>query len=141
MATGKVEKAAPRGGATATAALARLSGQMFNKTIDLMIHWVDAGRSNLMQGYASSMALTDFLHSAGLMTDQTYQSINVLSTIMDVSNGIFPSIFGAGALGPTLRTSLDAKGGNDNEEESPESQATTAASTLALAGQIAAAVA
>jgi hypothetical protein len=146
MATAKLVKgrvSSPR--PAATGPLARLSASMYHDTLEVFKELVKAGRSNLMQGYASSIILVDFLHSAGLTTDRAYEAVFLLSSIMDitaVSNSVFSTLFGNSALAPTLRTALDGSGGKgDEEDDGPESRASGVASTLALAAQIATAIA
>jgi len=141
MATGKVERSRP--GVTsrsAATALSKLSGQMYHDTLHVFEKLIDAGASNLMQGYASSIIISDFLHSAGLITDHAYNNVDLLSDMIGgvgVFEQLVGGLFGSNALAPVLKTRTDIAGGG----ESPDSQATTAATTLGLAGQIAAALA
>ncbi len=125
--------------------ISALSKSMFHDLAMLYKAWLDAGRSNLMQGYASSMATAGFLFDSGLMNPQTYANINLLSNIMDVTvigESIFTTVFsGTSPFTPALRTALDSsQNGGGEDEDAPESTAKNAASTLALAAQIAATV-
>lgn len=143
MATGKLgRRDSPVTSRTAAVALSRLSERMFHDMLHVYEKLIDAGASNLMQGYASCIITVDFLHSAGLVTDSAYNNVNILSDMLGgvgVFSGIVGGLFGNNALAPVLKTKLDSN--DKDKDKEPDSMASTAASTLALAGQIAAAVA
>jgi hypothetical protein len=91
--------------------LAQLSGVITSKVIDILLHMIDAGASNLMQGYASVIIVSDLMHSAGLLTDDANTAISALATIItgiSTAEGIVGIFTGANnAFQPQLKTRVD----------------------------------
>jgi len=117
----------------------KLSASMYKQTLEAVNVVAKSGSSNFLQGYYHSNWVNDFLHSAGLITDQCYQDNRLFGDIFagtSAAGDIVGSILGNGALAPTLRTkveqSTETEGGGDEV-----SSAIAAANTQALASLIA----
>ena len=96
--------------------LAALSAALMHDAIGLLHAQIEAGASNLMQGYASTIELADMMFAAGLLSETAYLSVMGLSTIMTgvatfdaaghAIRQFIPNIFGGdtqpSALAPTL---------------------------------------
>jgi len=107
--------------------------------MEVFKEWVKAGRSNLMQGYGSTIAISDFLHSAELLTDQAYQDIRLLADVMALATTaqeFFGGLFGNGALGPTLRSVVEQTSGIPVGESGEEAIGSMAANSAALSAAI-----
>jgi hypothetical protein len=102
--------------------LAQMSSQITLKAMDVLIHMIDAGRSNFVQGIVSSVIVSDMLHSAGLLSDPANAGITLLlatdATLTEAESlfGIFSSA--ADVLKPTLTTDVS----QNNEEKSDSAQ-------------------
>jgi hypothetical protein len=75
---------------------------------------VEAGKTDLFQGYASSIISADLMHSAGLLSDQAYSAIFVMETIMGAITSV-DSVLGAisgtqSPFAPSLKTLIDMGG-------------------------------
>ena len=91
--------------------LAQLSSSMFNRMLDSFDEMTSAGKTNLVQGYASVMWQNNFLWNSALIDDQCYQDVRVVADIFVAISDVadIADIFGATSpFAPTLRTLVNA---------------------------------
>ena len=69
-----------------------ISKEIIKQSSNILIHMIDAGKVNLMQGYASSMWVNHLLFAAGLIDTTTRDNVALLS-----------GFFSAAAIGESLR--------------------------------------
>lgn len=85
---------------------------------DILVKMIDAGGSDLFQGYASSIIVADLLHSGGFLSEQAYSAIFDMETIMaaiGAASATIGAIFGsASPFAPSLRTRIEMSRGAGN---------------------------
>lgn len=92
--------------------VAALSGTIVKESMGLVKAMIEAGESSLMQAYASTVIVGDFLHSGGLLSDDAWKAILLMvSGITGVATieGIVATLFGDNvmtAMTPQLHTKV-----------------------------------
>jgi hypothetical protein len=118
--------------------LSKMSESMYSKTLDTFKTMLRAGEANFLEGYASTLIVSDFLHSAGFITDKAYDAVFLTENIWTNALGIegfFSTIFGGNSpLAPTLRSRVEQQSG-DNEQKGEETSM-DAANAAALSAAI-----
>jgi hypothetical protein len=74
---------------------------------------ISGGRSSMLLAFAGSMHLNDFLHQAGLITDDCWNAVKGMSTLFSDTANITAI---AGSIGSVLKTVVEA--GTDLEKTS-----------------------
>jgi hypothetical protein len=114
--------------------VARLSAEMYKASINVFIEMIKAGKSNLMQGYASTIMVADFLYTAGLLRQEAKDRIFLLGDFIQALAGItdIGVLFGGQSpFAPTLNTSVEQTGG-----QTPAEGAEALASLIAKAVKV-----
>ena len=109
-----------------------VSKVVIEKAAEILIEMIKAGKSNLMQGYASTIMVSDFLFTAGLLRQEAKDRIFLLGDFIQALAGITDVgvLFGGQSpFAPTLNTNVEQSGGM-----------TPAEGAQALAGLVAKAV-
>ncbi len=88
----------------------QLSGSMFKEMMSTIRAFTNAGASSLIPSYYSSNWVNDFLHSAGLITDQCYQDNRLWGDIFagtSAAGDVLGSILGSGGIAPVLKVKTE----------------------------------
>jgi hypothetical protein len=98
---------------------ATISKAVIDKAAEILIEMIKAGKSNLMQGYCSTIMVTDFLFTAGLLRQEAKDRIFLLGDMIQALAGItdIGVIFGGQSpFAPTLNTNVEQTGGKTPAE-------------------------
>jgi hypothetical protein len=96
-----------------------LSATMWQGGITIITEMIKAGKSNLMQGYASTILVTDFLYKAGITSQEAKDRVFLLGDMIQVLAGITDAaqivgLFTGGAapspFAPTMNTNVEQTG-------------------------------
>lgn len=82
---------------------------MFSEMMRTVRSFNDTGASSFIPGFYSSNWANDFLHSAGLITDQCYNDNRLWGDVFagtSTAGDVLGSLFGNGGLAPTLKTKV-----------------------------------
>ncbi len=129
---------------TQTEGLSGISEETIKGLTSIMNHWIDAGASNLMQGYAQTIVMTDMLHNAGMVTDAAYDAVFILATIIEGIAGVtsLTDIFGANSpFTPQLKTKVEQSTNATGETETKSTTEATGKAAQALSSLVPAVVA
>lgn len=103
------------------ALLEKLSEKALDRFFNIIEKMVDAGKTDLMQGYAAAIMGADFMHSAGLLSNSAYSAIFALENIMagiSAVDSVLGSITGTiSPFTPSLKTliQLGAESGSTEQ--------------------------
>jgi len=93
---------------------------------------LSGGRSSMLLAFSGSMHLNDFLHQAGLITDDCWNAVKGMSTLFSESANITAI---AGSIGSVLKTVVEA--GTDITQTGQEQQGATTRAGMVQATKLA----
>jgi len=92
---------------------------------------ISGGRSSLLLAFAGSMHLNDFLHQAGLITDDCWNAVKGMSTLFSETANITAI---AGSIGSVLKTVVEGATAMESESGLTERKQIDASTKLAALG-------
>lgn len=120
--------------------LAQLSATLMHDAMNIIVHMIDAGASNLMEGYAATIIVSDLMHSAGLLSDPANEAISGLSTIIEAV-GVATNVIGiftgaSNAFQPQLKTRVEQSINEKGEGTQKSTQEASGRAAQQLGGLI-----